>query len=680
MKFSILNNEVDLKRTYVIIVAILILFVVSKGITQYLHTEGKKLVNGQGEEILLRGIGLGGWLVPEGYQLHIPGFGSPSAIREKIQELIGEQETGEFYSHYRENYVNKKDIEKIALWGFNSIRIPFNYRLLSPEDQPGMYLEQGFAVIDSLLNWCTQYQMYLILDMHCAPGGQNKDNISDSDGEEARLWTDEANQIRTIEIWKKIAERYKNEIWIGGYDIINEPVLPAGVPATDLRKFYMSVVQEIRKVDANHIVFIEGNWYATDFTSLTPPFDGNMVYSFHKYWNENTTSSIQSYLSLRNQYSVPLWLGESGENSNTWFHDCVQLMEKNNIGWCWWTHKKVATITSPYSAVIPSEYQRILDYWNGMSSRPSKEEAVAGFSALTENLKLENCEFHAGVLEALFNNDFGVYSKSFSSLKIPGVIPAEQYDFGSFGVSYNDSDYQNTNGPGSSSWNKGWTFRNDGVDIELSEDSDSSIYSVGWTESGEWILYTVDVTVSAEYEIEVRASSPGSLGKCKILLDNQEITDIISIPATGGWHNWQTFIADTVKISAGLHKLKFFIVHGGFNINFIRLKITDSVLNESDFKAVNSNVYLGLCYPNPFSTCVKIPVFITKPEDYSLKIYSINGEIVKEFSEIATEQTGLKLIQWDGTDQNSIAVSSGVYIYTIIASGHNKSMRMVLKR
>ena len=78
----------------------------------------------------------------------------------------------------------------------------------------------------------------------------------------------------------------------------------------------MRITRAIRTVDSNHIVYIEGNWYGTDFSFLTPHWDVNMVYSFHKYWSENTQASIQSYLDMRDQYNVPLWLGEFGENSN----------------------------------------------------------------------------------------------------------------------------------------------------------------------------------------------------------------------------------------------------------------------------------------------------------------------------------------------------------------------------
>ena len=88
---------------------------------------------------------------------------------------------------------------------------------------------------------------------------------------------------------------------------------------------------------------------------MTPPWDENMSYSFHKYWSETTLATIQSYISMSNQYSIPLWMGESGENSNHWYYEVFKLLEENNIGWNFWTHKKVDKITSPYS-----EYKYII--------------------------------------------------------------------------------------------------------------------------------------------------------------------------------------------------------------------------------------------------------------------------------------------------------------------------------
>ena len=360
-------------RTLASISAAVFFFLAPACFTQFLRVDGKEIVDATGQPVLLRGIGLGGWLVPEGYMLHTPGYGSPTSIRNMMQDLIGEQETETFFEYYRANYVAEKDIEKIAAWGFNSIRLPFHYELLSPQNQPGVFLEEGFLLLDSLITWSKRQGLYVILDMHCAPGGQNSNNISDSDGE-AKLWTVPANQDRTVEIWKKIAERYSGEAWVAGYDLLNEPVMPVGYNNLDLRNFYRRLALAIREVDNNHILFIEGNNFATDFRDLTPPllYGSNIVYSFHKYWNETTQATIQDYLNLRNNWNVPLWMGESGENSNPWFYETIKLLEANNIGWCWWTHKKIQTTTSPLSAPITPDYQRVLDYWNGNASRPAQ--------------------------------------------------------------------------------------------------------------------------------------------------------------------------------------------------------------------------------------------------------------------------------------------------------------------
>ena len=141
----------------------------------------------------------------------------------------------------------------------------------------------------------------------------------------------------------QILYSYASEELIIGYDLLNEPVLPPGYSNTDLRSLYVRIITEIRALDTNHIVFIEGNWYATDFTSLTPPMNPNLVYAFHKYWSETTISTIQPYLNIRNEFNVPLWLGESGENFNPWFYETIQLMEENDIG-----NQSVAYVDTDY--------------------------------------------------------------------------------------------------------------------------------------------------------------------------------------------------------------------------------------------------------------------------------------------------------------------------------------------
>ncbi len=648
-----------------------LLFLFNQQANAYIKCKSGKFINDQGNEVLFKGIGLGGWLVPEGYMLHTPGFGFPSSINAQIVDVIGESKAKNFWQKYRQNYVNRKDIEIIASWGFNSIRLPFNYRLISPEDQPGVYLEEGFAVIDSLIEWCRDNRMYVILDMHCAPGGQNAGNISDSDGIEARLWTEPANQDRTVEIWQRIAARYRNDTTVVGYDLLNEPVLPSGHSATELRSLYMRITTAIRQVDKNHIIFIEGNWYGTDFTSLTPPWDTNLSYSFHKYWSETGVNTIQSYLNMRKTYGTPLWMGESGENSNHWFASTVKMLEENDVSWCWWTHKKFETITSPYSAKLPDGFQTLVDYWNGTGTKPSKTYAEAVLLQFADNLKYEKCDFRPDVLQALLNPEFLTKNTPYKNLEIPGKINCVDFDFGGNEVAYYDTEYERTRWDVYNPWNTGHQYRNDGVDIEESKDKNGAKYSVGWIDRGEWLKYTVKVKNSAVYDVVVRFASAQDGGQLQLFIDDQPVTDIITLNKTGGWYNWDTITIKDVTIQGGTRELTLKFINGGFNINQLEfIKVTD--LEEQGQLPVKFE--LGQNYPNPFNHSTKIPFYVEQPARVQLDIYTSNGQRV--YSE-SKKTMGEDSFTWQAGNQNQNSVTSGIYIYSLKVRGKSDSKKMV---
>ena len=123
--------------------------------------------------------------------------------------------------------------------------------------------------------------------------------------------------------------------------------------------------------------------------------------SFHKYWNPNTQEAIAHFLALREKHGLPLWLGESGENNNQWFRDCVALMEKNHIGWAWWPHKKVHSDSCILTVTRPDDFKKVVDYWNKGGERPAREVAAKGLFELVENLKAANCRFNSNVAQAL---------------------------------------------------------------------------------------------------------------------------------------------------------------------------------------------------------------------------------------------------------------------------------------
>ncbi|HXB92244.1 MAG TPA: cellulase family glycosylhydrolase, partial [Puia sp.] len=184
----------------------------------FLTAKGQLIVNEKGEKVILRGMGLGGWMLQEGYMLKVGKIGPQHRIREKIQELIGPEKTKQFYNEWLANHTRKADIDSMAAWGFNSVRLPMHYHLytLAVDEEPvpgkNTWLEKGFALTDSLLGWCKANHMYLILDLHAAPGGQGHDyNISDRDSTKPSLWDSEANRQKMIALWRRLAERYVNE-------------------------------------------------------------------------------------------------------------------------------------------------------------------------------------------------------------------------------------------------------------------------------------------------------------------------------------------------------------------------------------------------------------------------------------------------------------------------------------
>lgn len=637
----------------------------------FLHVQGKYIVDGNGNEFILRGIGLGGWLLQEGYMLHTSGFANAEhQIKSKISELIGEEKTIEFYEKYWENYVREIDIQKIFEWGFNSVRLPMHYNKLTTLANDDQYIETGFAQIDSLLSWCKKYQLYLILDLHAAPGGQSDENISDYNPAFPSLWESETNKEITIKLWKKLAERYKDEVWIGGYDLLNEPKWNLGSNNQPLRKLFINITNAIREVDTNHIIYIEGNWFATNFTGLTPAWDDNMVYSFHKYWNENSQNAIQSYLSLRESTGKPLWLGETGENSNAWFVDCVELMEQNKIGWAWWPHKKIDNIAGPLSAELTPQFNQLLDYWNGNAVKPTESFAYAALLLQADKLKLEVCRFQPDVIDALIRQPRNNSSIPYKQNSIPGIIYAVDFDMGKRGVAYQDVDYHNTGGLGAQEWNNGFKYRNDGVDIEICSDAMTNGFNVGWIEPGEWLKYTVTVDQSGIYDLNIRYAAANSEGRILITLDNQNLSDFIYVISTGGWQNWQTLRLENLSLTQGQHELTVKFFFGGFNVSYYEF-VLKSVDVEGELNP-KLNFNLEQNYPNPFNGLTNISYSIPNKSHVMLDVFDSKGEMIDRLFD-GIRSPGFYSAKWFSDN-----IASGVYFLKLSSSeGFDKTIKII---
>jgi cellulase (glycosyl hydrolase family 5) len=376
---------------------------------QFVHTQGKEIVDGAGKPLLLRGINLGNWLVPEGYMWHLNGGGpeSPREIEALVTELIGPQRAHEFWHAYRQNYITQADIHLIKQCGFNSIRIPFHYKFFESDDA------EGFTLLDQVVQWAHQENLYVILDMHAAPGGQTGKNIDDSDGY-PWLFSDASAQQHTIAIWQRVARHYRNDSTVLGYDLLNEPI--PNYPGLEqynasLEPFYKRLTTAVRQVDSHHVLIFGGAQWDNNFSVFGAPFDKNAVYTFHRYHAPAEQSTVQPYVVFRDRYNVPVWLGESGENSDEWIAKFVSVLEKNDIGWAFWPYKKMQATTSVVSFVAPEGWDNIVQFakqpratseeFPRLKVRPEQTVIDRAFAGILNNIQLRECTQNKGYIRAL---------------------------------------------------------------------------------------------------------------------------------------------------------------------------------------------------------------------------------------------------------------------------------------
>ena len=377
----------------------------------FVGVKGKDIISLDGKTLHLRGVNLGNWLVPEGYMFKFSNASSPRRIEEVLNQLIGPEEANRFWRQYRDAYITQEDIRYLKRIGLNSVRVPFNSRLLVLEEHPDVWVPTGFEMLDRVVKWSKAEGLWVVLDMHCAPGGQTGDDIDDSYGYPFLFESPEAERL-TIEIWKRIAERYKDETAVIGYDLLNEPI-PHFYDTNHLNRFleplYKRITTAIRAIDKNHIVFLGGAQWDTNFKVFGPPFDEKLVYTFHKYWSDPTQAGIQDYIDFRNARDVPLWMGESGENTDGWIDTFRVVLENNGIGWCFWPYKKMNATRGPVTFDQPEDFAEIIAFAEKPRTsfeelRKSRPDMVKVRNALTqflENCKFKNCRPNNGYLKAL---------------------------------------------------------------------------------------------------------------------------------------------------------------------------------------------------------------------------------------------------------------------------------------
>lgn len=555
----------------------------------FVQVSGQQLISRNGSPLVMRGTNCGNWMVREPYMMNTSGnLDRQFKFDKMIAEVCGEEKVAEYDRIWMDNNFNEDDMRFLAGQGFNTLRVPMHYKYftLPIEKEPvagqQTWLTEGFERIDAMCEWAERHNILLILDMHACPGGQSSGDICDYDSSKPSLWDSAANRTKLIALWKKLAERYKDKKCVAAYDLINETNWQLPNSNRLLWDTTRDIIKAVREVDNNHIVIVEGNGYCNDYNGFpSTKMDPKMMIQYHRYGVYNTSSQVQGMADMAKKYNCPIYIGEFGENSNTWTADCVRLYEEamHFAAWTCWPMKK-SNINSILQVKRVSAYDKVISQWqNG-----GKPAASTLWDACVEWAKAQNlnqCTVRYDYIDALKNRPHSKNTKPYSEFKTDDYIYAAHYDLGPSGVAYwdtNDASYQ-YNGEDFTNWNTGWLFRNDGVDLygDINDEHDCGYY-VGETKPGEWLQYTIDnPNKAASWVFQLRYAINSGSATIRITVNDRPVIPSTTLSSTGGYTKWVTRGIKNVILPEGQLRVRIYIEKGALNINWLRFcNMTDA--------------------------------------------------------------------------------------------------------
>jgi len=366
----------------------------------WLRVDGDRILTQADEPILLRGVGVGGWLNMENF---ITGYPSTESLqREAMKQAMGEEAYEAFFRQFTESFFGDADARYLAALGVNCVRLPVNYRLLADQAEPMRVRQSGLALLDRAVATSAAHGLYTILDLHALPGAQNAHWHSDNPTHRAGFWEQRILQDQVIALWDAIAQHFSDNPAVAGYNPVNEPADPDG---SVIGPFYGRLASVIRGADPRHILFLDGNRYGTDFSALGDVLP-NTVYAAHDYalpglaagstypgttrgeWFDRDVVE-QTFLSrteFMRQTGTPVWIGEFGpvytgdpeqdDMRYALLRDQLEIYREHGASWSLWTYKDLGlqglvTVApdSPYvhriAGVLAKKHRLATDSWGG---------------------------------------------------------------------------------------------------------------------------------------------------------------------------------------------------------------------------------------------------------------------------------------------------------------------------
>ena len=296
--------------------------VTPKGFAQ---ARGTMIVDGEGRPLLLRGINLGNWFVPEGYMWRFKRDESGHQIDDILAEIIGEEAVARFWREWRERYIAASDIRYLRRLGFNSVRVPLHHKLLFGGEGAPEFAGPGWACLDRLIGWCRAEGIYVLLDLHAAPGCQN--GFDNGGIKDVCEWHTQADyREHSLSVLERLAERYRDRPALHAIEVLNEPRWD--VPTDYLTAYNADAYARIRRHCGPQIavVFHDGFRSHREYIGvMQPPAFEGVVFDIHRYQcfeRADLDMDIHGHIrksagewrdeadTIRRDLRLPTWVGE----------------------------------------------------------------------------------------------------------------------------------------------------------------------------------------------------------------------------------------------------------------------------------------------------------------------------------------------------------------------------------
>lgn len=295
--------------------------------------------------------------------------------------------------HYEE-FFKEDDVKQIQTWGFDHIRLPFDFSVIQTEN--GDAIPEGIDRLRKNVLLCQIHGLNIVLDLHKASG---YDFNFAGDDVKNNLFNNEQLVVKFLSLWELLAKEFGIYTNVA-FELLNEVVESEN--SDSWNRLIRRSVEAIRKIAPNTPIIYGGiRWNSADTLKLLdPPISHNIIYTFHFYepllfthqkahWVKNISmedisypdsitnykdrseilgiqgesvvksessaidkefirTMITSAVSAARSAGVSLYCGEFGvidqapvTDTLRWFEDTLEVFSENNIGHAVWTYKKM---------------------------------------------------------------------------------------------------------------------------------------------------------------------------------------------------------------------------------------------------------------------------------------------------------------------------------------------------